>query len=410
MPIDAAPLAGIRVLDLSSVVVGPYATKFLGDYGAEVTKVEALEGDLIRWIAGRSPTPGMGGKFIHLNEGKRSIALDLKDPRGREVVLRLAQVSDVVTINMRTEAVARLGLAYEKIARVNPRAIYCTMTGFGAGGRYHGRPAYDSIIQGSSGMAALHEKTSGVPRYVPMVIADRTCGIIASHAIMVALFQRERTGLGQSIEVPMLENMASIVLAEHLYGATFDPPLSPPGDLRLIDPQARPIKTSDGYVCVTTNTDEQAFRLMAALGRPELRDDPRFATKPARAENSSIFFAIRADEMAKRSSAEWLDILQRADIPVMPYNTLESLPNDPHLRDVGLLRRVEHPTEGAHWSIANPNKLQRYDAPPRAPAPHIGEQSVPILRELGYTDAAIAALVEARVTLDGRVGGSGADQ
>lgn len=404
----SAPLAGIRVLDLSAVVVGPYATRWLSEYGAEVVKVETLDGDTLRWIAGRSPSPGMGGKFIHLNEDKRSIALDLKDPRGREVVMKLARRADVVTINMRAEAAARLGLAYADLSAINPRLVYCTMTGFGSGGRYHGRPAYDTIIQGSGGIAGIHEKYTGAPLYVPMVIADRTCGLVASHAIVVALFQRERTGRGQSIEIPMLENVAAMVLAEHLYGATFDPPLSPLGDLRLIDPNAKPIKTADGYVCVTTNTDEQAFRLMAAIGRPEMRDDPRFATKAARAENSRLYFGIRAEEMSKRTSAEWLAILEEADIPVMRYNSLDDLPNDPHLKDVGLLKRIDHPTEGGQWSITNPNKLSDYDPPPRAPAPRIGEHGVAILGELGYSEAEIAALVAAKVTVDGRP--SGADQ
>ena len=240
---DNAPLAGIRVLDLSSVVVGPYATKILADYGADVIKVEAREGDLIRWIAGRSPTPGMSGKYLHLNGGKRSIVLDLKHPLGREAVVRIAKTADVFTINMRRDAIKRLRLGWADLAAANPRLVYCSMVGFGAKGPYRDRPAYDSIIQGASGLAALHEMSSGTPLYVPMVIADRTVGLITANAIMMALFQRVKTGCGQSIEVPMLEHMAAIVLAEHMYEASYEPPLGKPGDPRLIDPHARPIRT-----------------------------------------------------------------------------------------------------------------------------------------------------------------------
>lgn len=393
-----APLNGIRVLDLTSVVVGPYATKILADHGADVIKIETREGDLVRWIAGRSITPGMSGKYLHLNYNKRSIVLDLKDARGREAVLRLAAKADVLMINMRPDAIRRLKLAYEDIAPSNPRLVYCAMTGFSERGRYRGKPAYDSIIQGASGLAALYEMASGTPRYVPMVIADRACGLIAANSVMMALYQRTHSGHGQSIEVPMLENMAAIVLAEHLYEQSFEPPLGPPGDPRLIDPEAKPIKTKDGYICVTSNTDAQAFALMAALGRPELKDDPRFSTKLERARNSREFFKIRADEIAKRSSAEWLAIFEAADIPVMPYNRLDDLLEDPHLRDVELLKLTEHPTQGLVREIGNPTTFSDYEPAARTPAPEIGEHSVEVLREAGYSEEQIDALVQAGVT------------
>jgi crotonobetainyl-CoA:carnitine CoA-transferase CaiB-like acyl-CoA transferase len=396
-----APLAGIRVLDLSAVVVGPYATKILADYGADVIKVETKEGDLIRWIAGPSPTPGMSGKYVHLNPGKRSIALDLKHPQGKAAVLALAKTADVLTINMRPEAIRRLGLAYDDLAPLNPRLVYCSMVGFGENGRYRGKPAFDSIIQGASGLANLFERATGTPHYVPMVIADRSVGLMVVNAIMMALFQRTRTGRGQSIEVPMFENMAAVVLAEHLYGSTYDPPLAPPGDPRLLDPEARPVKTADGYVCVTTNTDAQAFALMAAIGRPELRDDPRFSTKLARSRNSNAFFRIRAEEIAKKTSADWIAILEAADIPVMPYHTLETLPHDPHLQDVGLLKRVQHPTEGAMWEIANPIRHSDFAPAERTPPPHIGEHTREVLREAGFDEAAIEAMFAAGAAAGG---------
>ena len=398
---ESAPLAGIRVLDLTSAVVGPYAAKILADYGAEVIKVESAEGDLIRWICGPSPTPGMSGKYLHLNRGKRSIVLDLKQAQGREVVARLLAQTDVLLINMRPKAVARLGLSYADLAALHPRLIHVSMVGFGPG-PYRDKPAYDSIIQGGAGMAALHERASGTPRYVPMVIADRSVGLMTVNALMMALFQRERTGRGQAVEVPMFENMAALILSEHLYGASFDPPLTGPGDIRLLDAESRPIKTLDGYISITSNTDAQAFALMAVIGRPELKDDPRFSTKPMRAKNSQAFFRIRADEMAKRPSAEWLARLEAADIPALPYNSLEDLPGDPQIVASGLLKRTRHPSEGTVWDIGNPTTLSAYAPQPQRHAPGVGEQSIEILREASYTQSEIEALLAARVTLDGK--------
>ncbi|WP_299454064.1 CoA transferase [uncultured Pigmentiphaga sp.] len=387
----AGALAGIRVLDLTSAVVGPYASKIMADNGADVIKVESSDGDVIRWIAGPSPTPGMSGKFLHLNRGKRSIVLDLKKAEGREAVMRLVAQSDVLLINMRPKAVERLGLAYENVSRVNPRLVYCAMVGFGPG-PYRDTPAYDSIIQGGAGVAALSEMATGEPRYVPYVVADRTVGLMALNAVLMALLQRERTGAGQQIEVPMFENMAALVLSEHLYGSTFDPPLSPPGDLRLIDPEAKPVKTLDGYICLTTNTDAQAFALMRVMGRPEMQTDPRFSTKQARAAHSREYFSIRAQEMAKRTTAEWLALLKEADIPAMPYNTLDSLVVDPHIQAAGVLRAAEHPTEGRMWDLSDPTYMSARGEVELRPAPTLGQHGAEILAEAGYTPEEIESL------------------
>ncbi|GGX31658.1 CoA transferase [Pigmentiphaga litoralis] len=389
----SAPLAGIRVLDLTSAVVGPYAAKIMADYGADVIKVEAEEGDVIRWIAGPSPGPGMSGKFVHLNRHKRSIALDLKSEAGHEVVTRLIARTDVLLINMRPRPIERLRLDYASLAPRHPRLIHCAMSGFGPG-PYRDKPAYDSIIQGGSGLAALNEMYTGVPRYVPYVVADRTVGLMALNAVMMALFQRERTGRGQSVDVPMFENMVSLVLSEHLYGATYDPALTPPGDLRLIDPQARPVQTKDGYVCLTTNTDAQAFRLMDVMGYPDMRTDPRFSTKAARAANSAAYFKLRADAMLTRTSAEWLERLEAADIPCMRYNTLESLMTDPQVLASGLLERVEHPTEGRMWDLQDVTRLSGYAPAPRRPAPTVGQDAEEVLAEAGYDEVERAQLYE----------------
>jgi crotonobetainyl-CoA:carnitine CoA-transferase CaiB-like acyl-CoA transferase len=401
------PLEGVRVIDLTSVVVGPLATQIMADYGADVVKVEAPSGDIVRTLAGRGVTPGMSGKFLHLNRNKRSIALDLKQPAAREVLLKLIAGADVLIWNMRPPAMARLGLAYDEVRRVNPRIIYCGMFGFGQGGRYRDKPAYDTIIQGSAGVAALHHMATGEPRYLPMVIADRTVGLIALQMILMALFHRTRTGEGQSIEIPMFENMAKAVLEEHMYLRTFDPPLGPAGDPRLIDPQARPLPTRDGWICITANTDAQAFAIFDAIGRPELKTDARFSSVAARFRNTKEYFSIRAEGLRHRTTAEWIEILDRADVPAMPFQTLDELMQDPHLADIGFFRRIEHPTEGGVWNMALPNKLSSGARSDFRPAPKVGQHSVELLRELGYGDGAIDAMLASGATVDGSLDAPG---
>jgi crotonobetainyl-CoA:carnitine CoA-transferase CaiB-like acyl-CoA transferase len=397
------PLEGIRVVDLTSVVVGPLATQILADHGAEVIKVESPSGDLGRTIGGLGVTPGMGPKFLHLNRNKRSIVLDLKKPQGHEALMRLIERTDVLVWNVRPDSMARMKLSYEDVRRANPNIIYTGMFGFGQAGRYRAKPAYDSIIQGSAGVAALYHRAAGEPRYLPMVMADKTVGLIAVQMILMALFQRERTGEGQSIEIPMFENMAAFVLSEHMYLKTFVPPRGPTGDPRLLDPQAKPLATKDGFICVSANTQAQAFGLFDAIGRPELKTDERFSTIAARFRNVGEYFRIRAEALKQKTTAEWLEILEKADVPAMPYHTLDSLMEDPHLADVGLLQTVEHPTEGPIVNMALPNKLSKGARKDWRPAPKIGQHSVEILGEVGYGEDEIKAMVDSKITLDGRI-------
>jgi len=278
-------LEGVKVVDLSSVVIGPLRTQILADHGAEVIKVEGLEGDIGRWLSGGGRNNGMGPKFLHLNRNKRSICLNLKHPEGHAALLRLIESADVMTWNVRPASMRRLRLSYQDVQKVNPAIICCGMFGFGQGGPYAGVPAYDPIIQGISGVAALHERAFGEPRYVPYVLADRTTGLIAVQMVAMALYHRERTGRGQSIEVPMFENMASQVLTEHLFNRTFVPPIGEAGDPRLLNSFYGPSHKSDGYVNISANTDIQVFGLMAEMGHDALRSDPRFSTVTARFTN-----------------------------------------------------------------------------------------------------------------------------
>lgn len=395
------PLEGVRIIDLTSVVVGPLATQIMADYGADVVKVEAPGGDIMRRLAGRSVTPGMSAKFLHLNRNKRSIALDLKQAGGHAALLKLIADADVLLWNMRPAAMARLKLSYEDVRKVNRRIISCGMFGFGQNGRYRDKSAYDSIIQGSAGFAALNHRAIGEPRYVPMVIADRSVGLIAVQMILMCLFQRERTGEGQSIELPMFENTAKAVLEEHMYLRTFEPPLGGTGDLRLLDRAARPMPTKDGWICITANTNEQAFVIFDAIGKPELKNDSRFNSLEARFEHTAEYYAIRTEGMKLKTTAEWMEIFDKADVPAMPYQTLEQVIDDPHLKDVGLFRLTEHPTEGQVWTIGTPNKLSGGARKDFLPAPKIGQQSVEILREIGYTDTEIEQLIATGATIDG---------
>jgi crotonobetainyl-CoA:carnitine CoA-transferase CaiB-like acyl-CoA transferase len=401
--VAGGPLEGVRVVDLTSVVVGPLATQILADHGAEVIKVESRSGDLVRVMNGKSVTPAMGAKFLHLNRNKRSIVLDLKQPAGYAALASLIERADVMVWNNRPRSMARMKLSYDDVRGINPRIIYCGLFGFGQDGRYRDRPAYDTIIQGVGGMAALHHIVSGEPRYVPMVVADKVVGLIAVQMIAMALYGRTRTGAGCSIEIPMFENLAKFVLEEHLYLKTFEPPLGPMGDPRILDAHNRPIPTRDGHICISANTDAQAFAFFDAIGQPGLKTDPRFCSVPARFAHVQEYFQVRVDALKAKTTAEWLAIFDRLDVPAMSYNTLDSLLQDPHLADAGFFEVKEHPTEGKTRSMRLPNRWSSGTRREWNPAPKLGQHSVEILREIGRTEAEIEAMIAARVTMDGRI-------
>jgi crotonobetainyl-CoA:carnitine CoA-transferase CaiB-like acyl-CoA transferase len=395
------PLEGVRIVDLTSVVVGPLATQIMADHGADVIKVEAPSGDIVRSLAGKGRNPNMSGKFLHLNRNKRSIALDLKKPEAYNALLKILSTADVMVWNMRPPAMKRLKLTYEDVCKVNPKIICCGMYGFGQDGRYKNKPAYDSIIQGSGGLAALYHMATGEPRYLPMVVADRTVGLIAVQMILMALYHREKTGHGQAIELPMFENIVKATLEEHMYLKTFVPPLGEMGDPRLIDPQSRPLPTKDGYICISANTDAQAFAVFDAFGKPELKTDPRLCNVAVRFKNTAFYFATRAEGLKQKTTAEWIEIFDRTDVPAMPFQTLDQIMEDPHLKDIGFFETIEHPTEGKIINMKLPNKLSRGARRDFRHAPKIGQQSVEILREAGLSGVEIDALLASGAALDG---------
>lgn len=389
---SGGPLSGVKVVDLTTVVVGPICTRTLADYGAEVVKVEAPGGDLLRTMAQGSRNPGMSGKFINFNRNKRSIVLDIKKPDGLAALHRLIEKADVFVSNVRPEALARAGLDHESLAQKNPKLIHCSILAFGRGGRYYNRPAYDPIVQSLSGVAGTLERATGEPRFVPMVMSDHTTGLIAAQCIGFALYRREKTGVGEAIDVPMLENMASFVSSEHLGAATFDPPIGPSGDGRLLSPDYRPLPTKDGYITVGPNTNQQAFAFFDAIGRPELKTDPRFDSAFARTNNAAAYFEVRKTGLAQKTTAEWLEIFDKLDVPAARYNTIDDLLTDPHLGDVGFFQPEDHPSEGRIRRSRRANKFSGGERSVETHAPTLGEHTNAILAEAGYGAAEIDAL------------------
>ena len=392
------PLRGIKVVDMTTVLMGPYATQMLGDYGADVIKVESLEGDVTRLI-GPTRHPGMGPVFLNTNRSKRSICLDLKKPQGREAVLRLIKTADVLVYNVRPQAMARLNLGYEVVSDINPRLIYAGVFGFGQEGPYAAKPAYDDLIQGATGLPALMAETSdGTPRYVPNALVDRIVGLTAVGAICASLVDRERTGRGQRVDIPMFETMAGFVLGDHMGGLTYEPPLDKGGYARHLSRDRRPYKTSDGYLSVIVYNDKQWESFFKATGRDDLRSDPRFATFAGRAVNIDYVYGELARIFETRSTAEWIELLNKADVPVMPMHDLEGILNDEHLVATGFFPVVQHPSEGPIRSMKVSASFSKTVAEPVRLAPRPNEHGVEILQEIGFSREEIETMIRDAVT------------
>src|ERR1043166_1445790 len=390
------PLEGFRIVDLSSVLMGPSATQTLGDMGADVIKVEPPTGDTTRRIGpGRSDT--MGSNFLNMNRSKRSIALDLKHPRSREVLARLIANADVLIHNIRPRAVERLGLGYADVSALNPQIVYCALTGFGSGGPYAGQPAYDDLIQGLAALPSLYQQCSGFPRYVPTPIADRVAGLNAVIAVVGALLHRQRTGVGQAVEVPMFESVAHVVLADHMYGRTFVPPFGAPGYTRVLSPSRHPYQTLDGWICVLIYNDRHWQSFFQLTERDDLASDPRFGNMRSRNDHIDELYGILAETLRARTTAEWLALLQSVDIPAGPMNSLDSLMDDAHLAAVDFFQTVEHPTEGSINTMRTPITWSKTQPQPDRPPPNLGEHGSEVLRENGFSALEIESLMAAGV-------------
>ena len=393
------PLSGVRVLDLTSLFMGPTATQILGDFGAEIIKVEPPEGDVVRAI-GPHGERRMGPMFLNVNRNKRSIVLDLKTEPGHQAVLRLATQADIFIYNVRPAAMARLRLGHEDVRQVNPKIIYVGTFGFSPRGRYAPEAAVDDAIQAAVALPhAAMMNGSDVPRYAPVNIVDRSVGIYAMGVVCAALYARERTGLGQSIVVPMFETMAHYVLSEHLYGQTFIPAEGDFGYPRIVNAYRRPYKTKDGYVCAVVYTDAQWRSFLSLVGKGELfATDPRFQDMTSRNQHVEALYKFVSDELEQRTTAEWREALIPLGIPVFAMNTFESLLQDPHLAEIGFFQEVDHPSEGRVRIMACPTEWSATPPGIRRHAPRLGEHSREILSEAGYTTAEIDAMIAAGVT------------
>jgi crotonobetainyl-CoA:carnitine CoA-transferase CaiB-like acyl-CoA transferase len=392
------PLQGVRIVDMTTVLMGPYATQMLGDYGADIIKVESPDGDVTRQI-GPARHAGMGPVFLNTNRSKRSICLDLKKAAGREILLRLVAAADVLVYNVRPQAMERLQLGYETVAAANPRLIYAGVFGFGQDGPYAAKPAYDDLIQGASALADLMARTGdGTPRYVPNALVDRIVGLTAVGAILASIVHRDRTGKGQRVDIPMFETMAGFVMGDHLGGLTYDPPLDRGGYARHLSRDRRPYRTSDGYICVIVYNDKQWDKFLAAVGRDDLRTNPVFATFAGRATNIDTVYAELARILETRTTAEWMTLLDQADVPAMPMHDLESILGDPHLAATHFFPVVEHPSEGRIRSMRTSATWSDTPVEPSRLAPRLGEHSEEILREAGYSLDEITDMVRSGVT------------
>jgi crotonobetainyl-CoA:carnitine CoA-transferase CaiB-like acyl-CoA transferase len=387
------PLAGIRVVDLTINVLGPVATQLLGDMGADVIKIEPPDGDQNR-LNGPSRNTGMAPLYLVMNRNKRSVVLDLKKPECLDALMKIVETADVFVHSMRPSAAERLGIGYDAVRKRNPKIIYAHAPGFRGDGPRWDEPAFDDVIQGMSGLAWLNATAPDHPRYFPTVVADKFCGYVLASSISMALFHRERTGRGQKVQVPMFETLLQFNLFEHLWEASLGKGPEGMGYVRMFSPHRRPYATLDGHICVLAVNDLQWRRLMTAVGRPEVLEEPRFSTMAERMRNISDLYAILAKALVERSSAEWNKILGAADVPHGPVNSLADLMRDPYLQETNYFREFEHPTEGKMAMTSIPVSFSDSPGSYRLPPPRLGEHTAEVLSSIGIGEDELKRLQE----------------
>jgi crotonobetainyl-CoA:carnitine CoA-transferase CaiB-like acyl-CoA transferase len=381
-PSEDGPLTGVRVIDITTNVLGPVATQLLGDVGADIIKIESPEGDQNR-MNGAGRNKGMAPLFLTMNRNKRSVVLDLKSEHCLEALMKIVDTADVFVHSMRPSAAERLGIGYEAIRARNPRIVYAHAPGFRGDGPRWDAPAFDDVIQGMTGLASLNATTPDQPRYFPTVIADKFCGYVLSSAITTALFYRERTGKGQKVQVPMFETMLQFTMFEHLWQASLDGQPESLGYVRMFSPYRRPYVTRDGHICVLAVNDQQWRRLLAAVGRPDVLDEPRFSTMSERMRHISELYALLAEALQGRTSAEWNEILTAADVPHGPVNSLADLMRDPYLKETNFFQEFDHPSEGKMVMTSIPVSFSESPGSYRRPPPRLGEHTEEVLASVG---------------------------
>ncbi|HJQ59116.1 MAG TPA: CoA transferase [Vineibacter sp.] len=388
----SGPFEGIRVLDLTTILFGPYGAVTLGDWGADVIKVESLTGDGWRY-SGQFRNRGMSGQFMAANRNKRSLALDLKHADGKAVLRRLIPTVDVLVTNVRPAALARLGFSYEACRGLNPRLIYAAATGFGQDGPWAARPAFDEVVQAASGFASAMG-TDDEPAFVPSLVGDKLCGLSLTAAVAAALFRRERVGTGQMVEVPMLETVAAFNSIEMLGGHAFVPPIGPAGYKRMRE--RRPVRTKDGWITMLPYSGDNWCTFFETVGHPECIEAFAVRDPVARAQNIDKIYNRMSEIAISRTTAEWEELLLRIDVPHAAFAKITEVAEQPHLKAVGLFVELEHPTEGKVRQARPPARFSESPANIRRMAPRLGEHSREVLKEAGYSDAEIASLVESK--------------
>ena len=387
----SGPLDGVRVIDMTMNVMGPYASQVLGDMGADVCKIEPPEGDTLRGI-GPSRSKGMGPYFLNLNRNKRSLVLDLKRPGGGDVLRRMLAKADVLLYSFRPKAMARLGVSYADVSAINPGIVYCGAFGYGQSGPYADRPAYDDLIQAAIGLPVLQARGVGEPAYVALALMDRVVGLMSASSVGMALYHRERTGQGQAIEAPMFESMAEFVMGDHLYGETFEPPLGPVGYVRMMDKNRKPYPTKDGHIGVLVYNDKHWRRFFEGLGRPDMAADERYTTIAGRTQNIGFLYSFLAETLVTRSTEEWLAFFAAADIPAMRLATPAGLLEDEHMKAIDFFKVVDHPTEGRVRVMDIPQRWSHTKPEIKRLAPRLGEHSAEVLGEYGFSSEEIERL------------------
>ncbi|WP_030520700.1 CaiB/BaiF CoA transferase family protein [Nocardia rhamnosiphila] len=396
MPLTPDALAGFRVIDLTTVIMGPFATVTLADLGADVIKIENLDGDMSRGIGSRRHE-GMSALSMNLQRNKRSVALDLASAAGRRILDDLVRDADVLVTNLRPRSRDKLGLTYDRLSGINPGLILCTAQAYGSDTSYRDQPAYDDIVQAASGAAKLNELVDGTPRYAPYVIADKVVGLYIVIAILAAAMAKKATGLGQAVDVPMVDSMIAFNLVEHFGGHTFAPATGDFGWARVLTPERVPHRTADGWICIMPYSARNWNDFFAFAGRSDMVDNPRYTTVDDRHRHMGELLSAVGEAAPAHTTAEWLAFCAEHGIPAADLLDLADAHRNSYVRDQALITKYEHPTEGEYYATRTPFTMSRTPVSLRRHAPLLGADTAAVLADLGYSAQRIRGLTDAGV-------------